>query len=123
MKKTFRSKKLLDGEKIIAKGDSVLQTGKFSLIKDRGTIDRRLDGKIKNENRGHLRILTPEEERSVVEFIKNKNRYHQRISRKQVRDLIVDVLTIRNYCNSQNRSGRKYIKLSRNAHRVLKTKK
>ena len=41
--------------------------------------------------------------------------------RKQVRDLIVDVLTIRNYCNSQNPGGGKYIKLSRNAHHVLKT--
>ena len=104
------------------RGHSALQIGKFPLIKDRGTIDRRLDGEIKNENKEHLQILTPEEERSVVEFIKNKNRCHQGISRKQVRDLIVDVLIIRNYCNSQNRGGRKYIKLSQNAHRVLKTK-
>ena len=59
-----------------------------------------LDGKIKDENKEHPEILTPEEEHSIVEFIKNKNRYHQGISRKQVRDLIVDVLAIRNYCNS-----------------------
>ena len=71
----------------------------------------------------HLRILMPEEEHSVVEFIKNKNRCHPKISRKQVCNLIVDVLTITNYCNSQNRGGRKYIKLSRSAHHVLKTKK
>ena len=34
MKKTFRSKKLLDGAKKVAKGDTALQTGIFPLIKD-----------------------------------------------------------------------------------------
>ena len=54
------------------KGYAALQTGNFPLIKDRGTIDRTL---IKNVNskKEHLRILAPEEEQSVVEFIKNKN--------------------------------------------------
>ena len=64
------------------RGHTALQTEKFPLIKDRGTIDCRLDGKIKNENKEHLQILMPEEEHSVVEFIKNKNRCHQGISRK-----------------------------------------
>ena len=105
------------------RGHSALQTGTFPLIKDKETINRRLDGKIKNEYKEHLQILMPEEEHSVVEFIKNKNRCHPEISRKQVCNLIVDVLTITNYCNSQNHGGRKYIKLSRNAHHVLKTKK
>ena len=31
-----------------------LKTGKFPLIKDRGTIDRRLDGKLKNLKKDHL---------------------------------------------------------------------
>ena len=54
------------------KGYAALQTGNYPFIKDRGTIDRTL---IKNVNskKEHLRILVPEEERSVVEFIKNKN--------------------------------------------------
>ena len=87
----------------------------FPLIKDRGTIDRRLDGKTVNAKKEHLQILTPDEERSIVEFIKNKNRCHQGVSRKQVGDLIVNVLKIRDYCNSKNRGGRKFVKLSQNA--------
>ena len=55
------------------KGYAALQTGNFPLTKDRGTIDHRL---IKNVNskKEHLRILAPEEEQSIVEFIKNKDR-------------------------------------------------
>ena len=34
MEKTFRSKKLLDGAKKVAKGDTALQTGIFPQIKD-----------------------------------------------------------------------------------------
>ena len=105
------------------RGHSALQTGMFPLIKDRGTIDRRLDGKNVSNKKDHLRILTPEEERSIVEFIKNKNRCHQGVSRKHVTDLIVDVLKIRDHCNMKNRGGRKYVKLSANAKHVLKTKK
>lgn len=105
------------------RGHAALQTGMFSLIKDRGTIDRRLDGKTVNTKKENLQILTPDEERSIVEFIKNKNRCHQGVSRKQVTDLIVDVLKIRDYCNSKNRGGRKFVKLSGNAQHVIKTKR
>ena len=71
------------------KGYAALQTGMFSFIKDRGTIDHRLDEKTANIKKRHLRILTVEEERSIVEFIKSKNRFHQRISRKQASNLII----------------------------------
>ena len=44
------------------RGYAALQTGMFSLINDRGTIDRRLDGKTANIKKKHLRNLTVEEE-------------------------------------------------------------
>ena len=110
---------LLGAKKTAKKGYAALQTGMFPLVKDHGTIDRRLKGNGKNEKKEHLRILTPEEEGSVVEYIKNKNRCHQGISRKHVSSLIIDVLKIRQYCNSKFRGGRRYVKLSENARKVL----
>ena len=53
---------------------AALKTGKFPLIKDKGIIDRRLDGKLKNLKKDHLRILSPDEENEVVRYIKDKNR-------------------------------------------------
>ena len=66
------------------RGYAALATGKFPLIKNRGTIDRRLDGKCKNNKKEHLRVLTLDEERSIVEFVENKNRCHQGISRSKL---------------------------------------
>jgi len=103
------------------RGYAALATGKFPLIKNRGTIDRRLDGKCKNNKKEHLRVLTLEEESSIVEFIKNKNRCHQGISRRQVTSLIVDVLRIRDHCNSKVGGGRRYVKLNKNARKVLES--
>ena len=54
------------------KGYSALKTRMFPLIKDCGTIDRRLKGKKLNGKKEHIRILTVEEEKSIVEFAKNK---------------------------------------------------
>ncbi|XP_066924340.1 uncharacterized protein [Clytia hemisphaerica] len=101
------------------KGYSALKTGRFPLIKDRGTIDRRLKEKKINSKKEHQRILTPEEERSVVEFAKNKNRCHQGISRRDITNLIIDVLKIRQHCNLKLRGGRKFVKLSANAKHTL----
>ena len=93
---------------------AALKTGNFPLIKDRGTIDCRL---IKNVNskKERLRILAPEEKRSVEEFIKNKNRCRQGVSRNHVTKLILDVLQIRNHCNEKFGGGRRYLKLNVNA--------
>ena len=78
------------------RGQAALKTGKFPLIKDRGTIDRRLDGKLKNPKKDHLRIpKSPDEENEIVRYIKNKNRAHQGLSKKDVTALILDVLRIR----------------------------
>ena len=52
-----------------------------------------------NSKKEHLRILTLDEEASIVEFIKNKNRLHQGVTRKDFTGLIIDVLKIRDHCN------------------------
>ena len=58
------------------RGHSALKTGLFPLIKDRQTINRRLDGKVQNgDERSYCTILTDAEEKSIVSFAKNKNRY------------------------------------------------
>lgn len=105
------------------RGYAALKTGLFPLIKDRGTIDRRLDGKCNNPKKEHLRILSPEEEHSIVQFVKNKNRCHQGVTKKHVTSLIIDVLKIKDHCNTKLKGGRKYVKLSANAKRVIQTGK
>ena len=105
------------------RGHAALKTGLFPLIKDRGTIDRRLDGKCNNLKKEHLRILSPEEEKSIVQFVKNKNRCHQGVTKKNVTSLIIDVLKTKDHCNAKLKGGRKYVKLSVNAKRVLQTGK
>ena len=57
--------------RITVGGQAALKTGRFPLIKDRETINRRLDGKVKNgEERSYCSILTNTEERMIVEFAK-----------------------------------------------------
>lgn len=105
------------------RGYAALNTGRFPLIKDRDTIDRRLKGEKINNKKEHLRILTPEEERSVIEFAKNKNRCHQGVTREDITKLVVDVLKIRQHCNLKLRGGRKFVKLSPNAKHALDKKR
>ena len=81
----------------VKRGRAALKTGMFPLIKDRGTINTRLDGKVKNAKKEHLRVLLPAEEEEIVQFLKNKYRVHQGVSKKQVSELIVDVLRIRQH--------------------------
>ena len=50
----------------------------FPLIKDRGTIDRRLDGKVKNPKKEHLRVLFPSEEKDIVQFVKKQEQSSSR---------------------------------------------
>ena len=63
------------------KGHAALKTGMFPLIKDRETIDRQLNGTKMNIKKEHLRILTLEEEMSIVQYVKNKNRCRQGVTK------------------------------------------
>jgi hypothetical protein len=63
------------------------------------------------------------EEESVVRFVKNKNRCLQGINKKQLTNLILDILKIRDYANKKLKGGRRYTNLSVNAKRALQNKK
>ena len=77
------------------RGHSVFETGRFPLVKDRETINRRLDGKIVHgHEREYCTILTAEEENYIVEFAKNKNGYHHGLNKKKLQRLILDVLNL-----------------------------
>ena len=103
-----------------ARGHAALKTGLFPLIKDRETINKRLDGKIiTGQERSYCTILTPAEEESIVSYVKNKNRCMQAVNKKELTKLILDVLRIRDFTNKKFKGGRKFIKLSANAKAAL----
>ena len=56
-------------------------------------------------------------------FIKNKNRAHQLLSKKQVLELILDVLKICQHMNKKSKGGRKFAKLSASANYALRNGK
>ena len=57
-------------------------------------------------------MLLPAEEKEIVQFVKNKNKAHQGVSKKQVSELIIDVLSIRQNVSMKAKCGRRYPKLS-----------
>lgn len=64
------------------RGYSGIKSKLFPLIKDRRTIDKRLDGKIvTGQEKNYCSILMPAEEEMLVEYIKNKNRAYQGVNR------------------------------------------
>ena len=106
-----------------SRGHAALKTGLFSLIKSRSTIDNRLDGKIITGcEKQYCSILTNEEE-SVVRFVKNKNHCRQGINKKELTNLILDIVKIRDYANKKFKGGRRYSSLSVNAKRALQSGK
>ena len=95
----------------------------FPPIKNHGTIDRKLDVKMTNGKKEYLRTLLPDEEKGTVRYIKNKNRAHQVLSKKQVLELILDVLKMRQHMNKKSKGGRKHAKLSASANYALRNGK
>ncbi|XP_047135496.1 uncharacterized protein LOC124812660 [Hydra vulgaris] len=107
-------------KKFNGRGQAALKTGLFPLIKDRETINRRLDGKVINgKERDYCTILTDDEEASIVRFIKNKNRCLQATNKQDITKLIINVLRVRDYTNTKIKGGRKFKKLSLNARAAL----
>lgn len=106
------------------RGHAAIKTGQFPLIKDRETINRRLDGKIINGfERQYCAILMEEEEMSIVTYIKNKNRAMQGINKAELTKLVLDVLKVRQYTNKRLKGGRKFVALSANAKNAVATNK
>ncbi|XP_065659961.1 uncharacterized protein LOC136083927 [Hydra vulgaris] len=102
------------------RGHAAIKTRQYPLIKNRETINRRLDGKIVNGlERQYCAILLEEEEMSIVSYIKNKNRAMQGINKAELTKLVLDVLKVRQYTNKRLKGGRKFIALSANAKNAL----
>ena len=106
------------------RGYTAIKSGLFPLIKDRQTINSRLDGKIVNgREREYCSILTEDEEQSIVAYVKNKNRALQGVNHFVLTKLIIDVLKIRSYANKRMKGGRKYVALSKNVKEALAKRK
>ena len=106
-----------------ARGHTALKSGLFNLIKSRSTINNRLDGKIITGcEKQYCSILT-DKEGSVVMFVKNKNRCLQEINKKELTNLILDIVKIRDFANKKFTGGWCYNNLSVNAKRALQSGK
>ena len=71
------------------RGQIALKTGLFTSLNDRETINLRLNGKIINtQERSYGKILTDDEEESIVAFIKNKNRWMRALIKEDPEKLI-----------------------------------
>uniref|UniRef100_A0A7M5VBK8 Uncharacterized protein n=1 Tax=Clytia hemisphaerica TaxID=252671 RepID=A0A7M5VBK8_9CNID len=67
------------------RGWKATKSSLFPTIKDPQTINARLDGKVENKNeRRYSKILTEQEEESLVRYMKNMNRCLQSLSEKEV---------------------------------------
>ena len=107
-----------------ARGYKALSTGLFPLIKDKATINNRLDNKvITGKEKEYCSILTSEEEESLVRFVKNKNQCLQGINKAELTWFILDVLKIRDHVNKTKKGGRSFKKLSDNAKKALANKR
>ena len=106
------------------RGYAAINSGLFPLIKDRRTINNRLDETVATGNEKHYcRILTIEEETSIVRHIKNSNRCFQGLSKVELTKLILDVLRVRDFANKKLKGGRGFIRLSKNAKDALERNK
>ena len=105
------------------RGYSAIKSGLFPLVKNRRTIDKRLDGKvITGSEKVYCSILTPDKEESVVTYIKNKNRSYQGVNKADLTKVILNVLKVRQHANRKS-GGRSYQKLSENACNALRSGK
>ena len=67
------------------RGYSAVKSGLFPLVKNRRTIDKRLDGVIvTGKEKEYCSILTVEEEELIVNFVKNKNRSYQGVNKSDL---------------------------------------
>ena len=107
-----------------ARGYSAIKSGFFPFIKNRRTIDKRLDGKIiTDQEKKYCSILLPDEEATLVQYIINKNRCYEGINRADLNELIIKILAFHDHMNKTKKGGRNYRALSRNAKRAVKNKK
>ena len=106
------------------RGYSAVKSKLFPLVKDRRTIDKRLDGKIiTGQEKNYCSILLPSEEEFLVEYVKNKIRTYQGVGKAPLTELILKTLKIRDHLNKQAKGGRKYKALSKPAKDAIKSER
>jgi hypothetical protein len=67
------------GKENKVRGYSAIKSGLFPLVKNRRTIDKRLDGKIiTGQEKNYCSILLPDEEDTIVQYVLNKNCFYTR---------------------------------------------
>ena len=73
------------------------------MIEDGEIINHRLDGKIINgQERKYCRILTEEEEQTIVSYMKNKNRCLKGVNQSELTKFILDVIKMKDYTNKRS---------------------
>ena len=101
---------------------AALNTGKFPGV-NRVSLWRRLNGKVQHgKEREYCRILTSDEENSLVNYIKNCNRAYQPLNRKTVTQVIINILIARE-ANNKRLRYRNCTKLSDHARNVIKNQR
>ena len=104
------------------KGYTAVKSGKFPLIKDHRTINKRLNGGNIGLEKEYCSILTKKEEESLVRFCKNKSRSLQPVSRKELTIQILNALAVRKHLRTTSH-GRMGKRLSVHAEKALLKKK
>ena len=108
------------------KGYAALSTGLFPLIKDPRTINRRIadmPGKkklITGQEKSYCKMLTEQEEKTLVKYLINRNRCRQGVSEKEAEGIVLNILRTREAVNTKG--GRKFIALSGVAKACLQKK-
>ena len=93
------------------------------MIKHYRTINARLDGEIETgREKEYCSIFTVDEENTIVRFIQNKNRCLQGLNKRDLTEVMLNVLRIRDYAYRKYH-GRRVQKLSAVAKHALETGK
>ena len=104
------------------RGWSAVQSGLFPSIKAHRTINKRLDGVMKEgEQKRYCSLLTSPEETSLIRYIKNRSRCLQGMSTKEVEVVVLNILKTREQINKKG--GHRFSALSKVAKDALRKKK
>ena len=104
------------------RGWSAVQSGLFTSMKAHRTINKHLDGVMKEgEQKRYCSLLTSPEETSLIRYIKNRSRCLQGMSTKEVEVVALDILKTREQINKKG--GRRFSALSKVAKDALRKKK
>ena len=106
------------------RGYAAISAGVCPDIKDRRTINRRLDKELNiGTEKEYCQALTNMGEKIIVNYIKNKSEALQPVRRRDLNEVIIQMLKLRDIFNRRMKGGRKFIKLSSFARAALRNGK